>query len=142
MDGCKLKSNASPQWSRTVSELKAKREKLEEKVKVLLKEQEEEDRKDDDDTTPPDNRSYREKQIEKLEKQADRIETWLKENGERLGVRGKEIKSNMTDNESCKMFTSSGMTKVKIMDIIIPMRLILCIMTAMLKKIKCVHLQK
>jgi hypothetical protein len=40
LDGCKLKSNASSQWSRTVSELRAKREKLEEKVKELLEEQE------------------------------------------------------------------------------------------------------
>ena len=62
----------------------------------------------DDDTTPPDNRSYRGRQIEKLKKQADRIESWLKENGERLGVSGKEIKSNMTDNESSKMVTSNG----------------------------------
>jgi len=108
LDGCKLKCNASPQWSRTVAELKAKREKLEEKVKVLLTEQEEEDRKDDDDTTPPDDRSYRGRQIDKLQKQADRIEAWLKENGERLGVSGREIKSNMTDNESSKMVTSNG----------------------------------
>ena len=108
LDGCKLKCNASPQWSRTVSELREKREKLEEKVKELLEEQEEEDRKEDDDTTPPDNRSHRGRQIENLKKQADRIEAWLKENGERLGVKGQEIKSNMTDNESSKMVTSNG----------------------------------
>ncbi len=108
LDGCKLKSNASPQWSRTVSELREKREKLEEKVKELLEEQEEEDRKEDDDSTPPDNRSHRGRQIENLKRQADRIEAWLKENGERLGVKGKEIKSNMTDNESSKMVTSNG----------------------------------
>ena len=77
-------------------------------MKELLTEQEEEDRKEDDDSTPPDNRSHREKQIEKLKKQADRIEAWLKENGERLGVKGKEIKSNITDNESSKMVTSNG----------------------------------
>jgi len=107
LDGCKLKCNASPQWSRTVSELRAKRQKLEEKAKELLKEQEEEDRKEDDDSTPPENRSHRGNQIENLKKQADRIETWLKENGERLGVKGKEIKSNMTDNASSKMITSN-----------------------------------
>ena len=108
LDGCKLACNASPQWSRTVSELRAKREKLEEKVKELLTEQEEEDRKEDDDSTPPDNRSHRVKQIDKLKKEADRIEAWLQENGERLGVKGKEIKSNITDNESSKMVTSNG----------------------------------
>ena len=51
---------------------------------------------------------YRKRHIEKLKKQADRIETWLSENGERTGVRGKEIKSNVTDNESSKMVTSNG----------------------------------
>ena len=93
LDGCKLKSNASPQWSRTVSELREKREKLEEKVKELLEEQEEEDRKEDEDSTPPDNRSHRGRQIENLKKQADRIEGWLKENGERLGVKGQESRA-------------------------------------------------
>jgi len=88
--------------------LRAKRQKLEERVKELLAEQEEEDRKEDDDSTPPDNRSHREKQIDKLKKEADRIEAWLKENGERLGVNGKEIKSNITDNESSLMTTSHG----------------------------------
>ena len=77
-------------------------------MKELLTEQEEEDRKEEDDSTPPDNRSHRVKQIEKLKKEADRIAAWLKENGERLGVKGKEIKSNITDNESSKMVTSNG----------------------------------
>ena len=45
LDGCKLACNASPQWSRTVNDLKEKRVKLEERVKELLKEQEDEDRK-------------------------------------------------------------------------------------------------
>ncbi|MBN2111027.1 MAG: IS1182 family transposase [Methanosarcinaceae archaeon] len=103
LDGCKLSCNASPRWSRTISELRQKRIKLEERVKDLLKEQEDEDHKDSSG-----NRSYSEKQIDKLKKQADRIETWLNNNGERLGVRGKEIKSNMTDNESSKMVTSNG----------------------------------
>ena len=103
LDGCKLSSNASPQWSRTVSELREKRIKLEERVKDLLKEHEDEDQKDSSD-----NRSYREKQIDKLKKQADRIEYWLSNNGERIGIRGKEIKSNVTDNDSAFMTTSHG----------------------------------
>jgi transposase len=88
LDGCKLASNASPQWSRTVSELREKRVKLEEKVKDLLKEQEDEDRKDADN-------HYKERQIEKLKKHADRIESWLNNNGERLGVK------RQRDKEQC-----------------------------------------
>lgn len=105
LDGCKLPSNASKQWSGSVDDLKIKKNKLEEKVKQLLKEQDKEDRKDDD---PPPSGGNREKQIEKLEKQAKRIEEWLKEDRTRKGTSGRVIKSNVTDNESAKMLTSHG----------------------------------
>jgi len=108
LDGCKLPSNASKQWSGSIDDLKKKQEKLEEKVKELLAEQEKEDREDGDEPPDPDNRSHRQKQREKLQNQADRIQAWLKENGKRIGMTGKEIKSNITDNESTKMLTSHG----------------------------------
>jgi hypothetical protein len=43
-----------------------------------------------------------------LHKQAERIERFLKENGPKIGKQGREIKSNITDNESAMMFTSHG----------------------------------
>ena len=106
LDGCKLACNASPQWSRTVSDLKKKKARIEERVRKMLKEQEEEDQKDDD--PPPPSGGNKEKQIEKLTKQAERIEAWLKENDGKAGKKGKEIKSNITDNESSLMTTSHG----------------------------------
>ena len=70
----------------------------------------EEDKKDDDDGK--DDRSSgisnREKQIERLQKQSDRIDNFLKENGPKIGKQGREIQSNITDNESCKMVSSHG----------------------------------
>jgi transposase len=111
LDGCKLPGNASKKWSGSVDDLKKKRKKLEEKVKELVTEQEKQDRDDGDEPPDPDNRSHCQKQIEKLTKQADKIEAWLKENGKRIGIRGKEIKSNITDNESAKMSTSHGTTQ-------------------------------
>ena len=105
LDGCKLPSNASKQWSGSVNDLKRKQAKLEEKVKELLTEQEKEDR---DEPPDLDNRCHQQKQVEKLQRQAEEIEAWLKENGKRIGMRGKEIKSNITDNESTKMLTSHG----------------------------------
>jgi len=105
-DGCKLPSNASKQWSGKVSDLKKKKARIEERVRKMLKEQEDEDRKDDD--PPPPSGSNKEKQIEQLTKQAARIEAWLKENDGKAGKKGKEIKSNMTDNESALMTTSHG----------------------------------
>jgi hypothetical protein len=43
-----------------------------------------------------------------LKKKAARIEEWLKKNGPKRGATGKEIKSNVTDNESAMMATWHG----------------------------------
>jgi transposase len=110
LDGCKLPSNASKESSGTVSDLVRKKEKIEKKVKQLLEKQVEADKSGDDDDSGggssggPD----RTRQIERLQKKADRIERFLKENGPKLGKQGREIKSNITDNESAKMITSHG----------------------------------
>jgi hypothetical protein len=76
----------------------------------LLKEQEEADRKDDDDEKKGGSPGVcnRSKQIERLQRQADRIEKFLKQNGPKIGKQGREIKSNITDNESAMMFSSHG----------------------------------
>ena len=74
LDGLKLPSNASKQWSGTISDIKMKKGKIEQKIKRLLEEQIETDKNDNDDLT---GLSNREKQVEKLQKQADRIEKWL-----------------------------------------------------------------
>ena len=105
LDGLKLPSNASKRWSGTLSEIGKKKEKIEHKVKQLLEEQ---ITTDQDSHTDLSDSSNREKQIKKLQKQADRIEKWLKENNAKLGSKGKEIKSNVTDNDSAKMVTSHG----------------------------------
>ena len=105
LDGVKLPGNASKRWSGTLSDIKKKKEKIEQKVKQLLEEQIKTDQ--DDDTDLPDG-SSREKQIEKLHKQAERIEKWLAENDAKIGANGHELQSNITDNESAKMTTSHG----------------------------------
>jgi transposase len=106
LDGCRLPSNASMRWSGKVDDLRKKKEKIEERVRQTLNEQEEEDRKDDD---PPFSGSNREKQVEALKRQADRIQAWLKENEAKIGKKGREIRSNVTDNDSATMITSHGM---------------------------------
>jgi transposase len=110
LDGCKLPSNASRKGSGTIGELKMKKEKIENKVKGLLEEQVEADKEDDDDEKPggPTGISKREKQVERLQKQADRIEKFLRDNAPKMGKQGREIKSNITDNESATMVTSHG----------------------------------
>jgi hypothetical protein len=105
LDGCKLSSNASKQWSGRISDLKRKKDKIEQKVQRLLDEQIEADNSEGSD---PADQAKREHQIEKLHKQADRIDKWLNDNGPRIGASGKEVQSNVTDNESAKMHTSHG----------------------------------
>ncbi len=50
----------------------------------------------------------RKRQIERLLQKAERIERWLRENRPKMGRQGREIKSNVTDNESAIMVTSHG----------------------------------
>ena len=110
LDGLKLSSNASKEWSGKRSYLEKKKEKFEQTVKQMIEEQVAEDKSDDDDekNDGSSGRSGREKKIEKLQKQADRIERFLKENGPKMGRQGREIKSNITDNESATLVTSHG----------------------------------
>jgi len=108
MDGCKLPSNASKQWSGTFSVLKGKKEVIERRVQHLLEQQIEAD-KLEKETSPEE--PNREKQIAKLNKQAERIERFLKENEAKPGKQYKEVKSNITDNESAMMQTSHGVVQ-------------------------------
>ena len=107
LDGCKLPSNASTKWSGEVEDLKRKKDKLEDKVRQMLNEQEEQDRKDE-----PSDKEYRDKQVEKFKKEADRIQSWLQDHDAKIGKTGREVKSNATDNESAKMTSSHGTVHV------------------------------
>jgi len=111
LDGCKLPSNASRRKGGKFSDLERKKQNIEKRVQGLLKEQEEADKKEDDDdqgSGSASDRSNRQKQIESLQKQADRIEKFLKENGPKIGKQGREVKSNITDNDSAMMMGSHG----------------------------------
>jgi len=105
LDGVKLPSNASKESSGSISELQKKKDKIHKKVKRLLKDQIVADKDDDDDFRPL---STRQRQIDKLKKQADRIEKWLKENNAKISSNGRELKSNLTDNDSALMLSSGG----------------------------------
>jgi len=110
LDGLKLPSNASKEWSGTHSQLRMKKDRLEAKVRRLLEEHEREDRGDDDPSGSGSfrDRASRERQIKRLEKQAERIDKWLKGNEAKIGKNGKELTSNITDNDSGQMITSHG----------------------------------
>ena len=110
LDGCKLASNASKEWSGTIGDLRRKKERIERKVEQLVEEQVKMDRREEEDV--PERRfsggEERGRQIERLQKKAERLERWLRDNGPKMGRQGREIKSNVTDNESAIMVTSHG----------------------------------
>ncbi len=106
LDGLKLSSNAAKEWSGTFSDLKKKQEALNRKVKEAVREHRAEDKRARKKTDS--DRKRREKLIKRLKQKADRIEKFLSENEPKIGSRGKEIQSNVTDNESAKMATSHG----------------------------------
>jgi transposase len=110
LDGLRLPSNASKQWSGTRSELEGRKERIEAKVKKLLCEHTEQDKRDEGslEAGAPRGGSDRQRQIERLKKKAARIERWLRENKAKIGAKGKEITSNITDNESAQMYTAHG----------------------------------
>jgi len=108
LDGCKLPSNASKEWSGTVAELRKKKEKLETKVAQLLEEQVQADQGQDDLPGPRASSASRQQQVEKLQKKAELIDKWLVEHQPKQGAAGRENQSNITDNDSAKMMTSHG----------------------------------
>lgn len=106
IDGLKLQSNASKEWSGKFEELKVKKDKLEKKLKEVIQEHKEEDKKEDKKERQKDQK--KENRIKRLREKVEKIDEFLRENEPRKGVSGKEVQSNVTDNESAKMVSSHG----------------------------------
>ena len=107
IDGCKMPSNASKEWSGTFKELEEKRVK----IKKLIKHHMDEHKKLDANEPLEEARRQRAEQAaETLTKAFDKVDNFLKSNSPRMGNgrQKKEVKSNITDNESAKMTTSKG----------------------------------
>jgi transposase/predicted RNA-binding Zn-ribbon protein involved in translation (DUF1610 family) len=106
LDGLKLPSNASKDMSGTFAELNHKKDKLEERIKQLIKKHQRTDDKDNQGEGR--HTRNQKKQIERLKRRAGKIDKFLKENEPKHNHRGEEIKSNVTDNDSAKMVTAHG----------------------------------
>ena len=104
IDGCKLPSNASKDWSGTKAELKRKMKKMETAVKKILKKHREVDISQVDQKIVKNEKQY----TQTLKRQIKKIKSFLSDNDDRIGKSGKPIKSNITDNDSAKMKTSHG----------------------------------
>lgn len=106
LDGCKLPSNASKEWSGTFKALKKKKGKLKQKLIQLLHQHKQTDKADQQ--TQLSTGSKKKKQIKKIDYQIKKLNEFLENNEPKKGKSKKEIQSNVTDNESAKMPTSHG----------------------------------
>lgn len=106
IDGVKLPSNASKESSGTFADLKRRRERMQRTVKLLLKKHQEMDISEHQ--AGNDASTKRLKSIKKIKDKVRRINQFLNTESPKKGTRGKEVQSNITDNESAKIKTSHG----------------------------------
>jgi transposase len=104
IDGCKLPSNASKEWSGTKADFEKKAAKMETAISGILKRH----RENDLAKTDKEIIVKEEKYIKTLRNRVKKIREWLSENDDKIGKSGRPIKSNITDNDSAKMKTSKG----------------------------------
>lgn len=104
IDGCKLPSNASKEWSGTHDELKNKQQKYEAAAKKIVDRHRGRDAKEKlSPMAEQDN-----KKLATYKCKIEKIKSFLKSNSKNMGPSGNERKSNITDPESAKMSTSHG----------------------------------
>lgn len=114
IDGCKLPSNASKEWSGTHADLKKKHDKLEKYIQRIISQHKELDKnanvkkiQNPYRKTMGDDKERRDKSIKRLKKKLKSIERFLAESEPKRGPSG-EIQSNITDNESARIKSPHG----------------------------------
>lgn len=105
LDGVKLPSNASKEWSGTFKELKMKRDKLLVKLQQVMTEHIRQDGLSNTET------QRHQQQEKRLLHQVERLNKFLQEQEPKEGKVQKEIQSNVTDNHSAKMPSSHGVVQ-------------------------------
>jgi transposase len=105
LDGVKLSSNASKEWSGTFKELEKKRDKLQGKLRQVMAEHIQADALERPEA------EKRQKQIKRLQHQVERLSEFLQEQKPKVGKSRTEIQSNVTDNQSAKMPCSHGVVQ-------------------------------
>lgn len=107
IDGCKMSSDAAKEWSGTFRELEEKRDKIKRQINYRIDEHRRQDKNESRDEA---HIQRNQQAIETLNTAFDKIDQFLKSARPRMGQGKiqKEVKSNITDNESAKMTTSKG----------------------------------
>jgi transposase len=104
IDGCKMPSNASRQWSGTKADFTKKKHKMEKAIRHILKKHRQRDKAEPSSDIIEQDKQY----IRTLRRQIKKISAWMDDNDDKPGKTGTPRKSNITDNDSAKMKTSHG----------------------------------
>jgi transposase len=116
LDGLKLAANASRENSGTFADLRHKLTKLESKLKEKIAAHTTNDRRErrrgrrkngSSDPQALRDEQRREQSIARLRRKSEQLRAFLAANEPKRGAR-REVQSNATDNESCRMHTSHG----------------------------------
>jgi transposase/IS5 family transposase len=116
LDGVKLPSNAAKESSGTFADLRQKQQALARKAAEALAEHRATDRRDGappgaGSETGPATPPAVPPRVARLHRQAERIEKFLATHEPKLGRRGHEVQSNVTDNESAKLASAHGVVQ-------------------------------
>jgi hypothetical protein len=110
IDGCKLSSNASKEWSGTLEELKKKQEDLRKLSEKIVRQHRQMDKRESKQKKLNKtcrayvyDKEYQKKHIERIEKKLAKITAFLETAEAKTGIGGQEIQSNITDKESAKI---------------------------------------
>ena len=104
VDGVKLPSNASKEWSGTLADFERKALKLEQALEQLMQRHREVDASGEDQ----DLRAARAQRMDTLRSAVDKVRGFLRCGQDKIGAKGKIKKSNITDNDSAKIKGSKG----------------------------------
>ncbi len=104
VDGVKMPSNASKEWSGTRADFAKKARKMEQAIGYLVRRHREADRAKED----PSLGKARDRQAKTLRAAVKKVKRFLADNDDKVGPSGRVRKSNVTDNESAKMKTGHG----------------------------------
>jgi len=115
IDGCKLPSNASKEWSGTLGDLRKKRDKLKKYISRMIFQHQELDQDENAKKiqapykkTMGENKERRQRSIERLENKLKKLDMFLATAEPRKGTSGEEVQSNITDNESARIKSPHG----------------------------------
>jgi transposase len=109
VDGCKISSNASKEWSGTFEELEGKKQKLRQRLKLMMDTHARQDSREGRKRSGCDAKTRFKQRLERQRKAIQRISRFLATHEPKPGKQRAERQSNLTDNESAKLHSAHGM---------------------------------